>query len=98
MFDINQFNYIPECRDALGVESGAISDRQMSASSQWDENLTASQGRLNVKANPGKGHTFLVHFFDVSARERLRRETLNATFYGGRKRTTTKFLSRFETG
>ena len=55
MFDVDHFNYIPECHDALGVESGAISDGQMSASSQWDENLTASQGRLNVKAVPGKG-------------------------------------------
>ena len=48
-------NYIPECHDALGVESGAISDRQMSASSQWKENLAASQGRLNVEAVSGKG-------------------------------------------
>ena len=55
LFDIDQFNYIPECHDPLGVESGAISDGQMSASSQWDENLTASQGRLNVKAVPGEG-------------------------------------------
>ena len=55
MFDVDQFNYIPECHDALGVESGAISDGQMSASSQWDEILTASQGRLNVKAVAGEG-------------------------------------------
>ena len=55
LFDIDQFNYIPECHDALGVESGAISDRQMSASSQWDEILPASQGRLNVEAVSGKG-------------------------------------------
>ena len=54
MFDIDQFNYIPECHDALGVESGAISDRQMSASSQWGENYAASQGRLYFKAVPGK--------------------------------------------
>ena len=58
LFDIDQFNYIPECDDPLGVESGAISDGQMSASSQWDEILTASQGRLNVKAVPGKGRSW----------------------------------------
>ena len=54
MFDVDQFNYIPECHDALGVESGAISDRQMSASSQWDENYAAPQGRLYFEAFSGK--------------------------------------------
>ena len=54
MFDVDQFNYIPECHDALGIESGAISDRQMSASSQLDENHAASQGRLHVEAVSGK--------------------------------------------
>ena len=54
MFDIDQFNYIPECHDPLGVESGAISDRQMSASSKYDGNHAASQGRLYFKAGSGK--------------------------------------------
>ena len=66
MFDIDHFNYIPECHDALGVESGAISDTQMSASSQWDENLTASQGRLNLKAVPGKGGSWSAKDNNVS--------------------------------
>ena len=66
MFDIDQFNCIPECHDALGVESGAISDRQMSASSQWDDYLAVSQGRLNVKAVPGKGGSWSAKDNDVS--------------------------------
>ena len=32
------------------MESGAISDGQLSASSQWDTNLAAKQGRLHCKA------------------------------------------------
>ena len=39
-----------ECQSALGVESGAIPDSQMSASSQWDGNHAAKQGRLFFKS------------------------------------------------
>ena len=66
LFYIDQFNYIPECHDALGVESGAISDRQMSASSQWDENYAASQGRLYVEAVSGKSGSWSAKYNDVS--------------------------------
>ena len=66
MFDIDQFNYIPECHDALGVESGAISDGQISASSQWNETHAASQGRLNVKAVLGKGGSWSAKDNNVS--------------------------------
>ena len=43
-----------ECQDPLGVENGAINDAQISASTQWDANHAAKQGRLNFKAVPGK--------------------------------------------
>ena len=66
LFDIDQFNCIPECHDALGVESGAISDGQISASSQWDEKHAASQGRLNFKAVPGKSGSWSAKDNDVS--------------------------------
>ena len=46
----NLFCYL-ECQDALGMEKGAISDAQISASSQLDENHEASQGRLNLKGS-----------------------------------------------
>ena len=36
------------------MESGAISDAQISASSQWDINHAAIQGRLNFQAGSGK--------------------------------------------
>ena len=36
------------------MESGAISDAQISASSEWDPNHAAIQGRLNFKAGGGK--------------------------------------------
>ena len=36
------------------MASGAISDGQISASSQWDGNHASSQGRLNFQAVPGK--------------------------------------------
>ena len=36
------------------MESGAISDGQISASSQWDGNHAAIQGRLHFEAGGGK--------------------------------------------
>jgi len=42
------------CQAPLGMESRAISDAQISASSQWDSNHAAIQGRLNFKAGGGK--------------------------------------------
>ena len=40
----------PVCQDALGMESGAISNGQVRASTEWDANHAAIQGRLNFKA------------------------------------------------
>ena len=36
------------------MESGCIKDAQITASSQWDRNHAAIQGRLNFKAGGGK--------------------------------------------
>ena len=36
------------------METGAISDAQISASSEWDANHAAKQGRLHFQAVPGK--------------------------------------------
>ena len=44
----------PECQDALGMESGEISNGQVSASSEWDGNHAAIQARLYFEAAPGK--------------------------------------------
>ena len=44
----------PECQDALGMESGEISNGQVSASSEWDGNHAAIQARLYFEAASGK--------------------------------------------
>ena len=43
-----------EGQDALGMESGAIADGQISASSQLDANHAAIQGRLYIEEVGGK--------------------------------------------
>ena len=44
------------CIEALGMESGEITDAQLSASSQYSGRVykTPSQGRLNFQSDPGK--------------------------------------------
>ena len=44
------------------MESLAISDAQISASSQWDVNHAAIQGRLNFKAGSGKQGGWLAKY------------------------------------
>ncbi|XP_078357455.1 uncharacterized protein LOC144642352 isoform X3 [Oculina patagonica] len=44
----------PGCRQALGMENYIIPDGQISASSEWDVNHAAIQGRLHFKAGGGK--------------------------------------------
>ena len=39
----------------LGMENGAISDSQISASSQWDSSLSHKNGRLHHEQGPEKG-------------------------------------------
>jgi len=36
-----------DCHDPLGMGNGAISDKQIIASSEWSEKHSANQGRLN---------------------------------------------------
>ena len=43
------------CEAPLGMESKAISDSQISASSQLDENLSPAHSRLLNKSNQTKG-------------------------------------------
>ena len=42
------------CREALGMESGAIPDGQISASSEWNAAHGAIRGRLHLQAGEGK--------------------------------------------
>ena len=45
---------IAKCRKPLGMENGNIKNSQITASSQWDGNHAAIQGRLNYKKNGPK--------------------------------------------
>ena len=42
------------CQEALGMESGAILDGQITASSKWDDNHAPFQGRLHYKKTGDK--------------------------------------------
>ena len=51
-----------DCNDALGVESGVISDGQIKASTVWDVNHAAVQGRLHYLEKPGKAGSWSARF------------------------------------
>ena len=42
-------NYFVDCSQALGLESGKVSDSQLSASSHFPNSSSPSEGRLNNK-------------------------------------------------
>ena len=48
------------------MESGAISDAQISASSQFDANHAAIQGRLHFQKSPGKAGSWSARTNDVN--------------------------------
>ena len=43
-----------DCQEALGIENGAILDRQITASSQWGDDHASFQGRLHFQATANK--------------------------------------------
>ena len=51
MFSYVSVNSLPclECQEPIGMQSGVISDGQISASSEYDAHHAAMQGRLNFK-------------------------------------------------
>ena len=55
-----------ECHGALGVQSGAISDGQMTASSQRDANHAAIQGRLHFQKTSSKAGSWSACTNDVN--------------------------------
>ncbi|XP_078357479.1 uncharacterized protein LOC144642389 [Oculina patagonica] len=55
-----------DCQDAIGMENYAIPDGQISASSQWDANHAAIQGRLHFKAGGGKQGAWSARSNDVN--------------------------------
>ena len=55
------------CGEALGMESGAISDAQISASSEVDKNHAAHQGRLNFQGSGIKRGAWSAHAAESSS-------------------------------
>ncbi|CAH3127335.1 unnamed protein product [Pocillopora meandrina] len=56
----------PACTKPLGMESGAILDAQITASSEFDGNHAATQGRLNFLAVPGKAGSWSARTNDAN--------------------------------
>ena len=54
------------CLDALGMANGAISDGQISASSQIDSSHAVTQARLHFKATAGKAGSWSARSNDVN--------------------------------
>ena len=54
------------CLGTLGMENGAISDGQITASSQLDSSHAVSQGRLHVKATAGKAGSWSAGINDAN--------------------------------
>ena len=54
------------CHGALGMENYAIPNGQVKASSEWDGNHAAIQGRLHYKAIPGKAGSWSARSNDVN--------------------------------
>ena len=56
----------PDCIGALGMENGAISDGQISASSQLDSSHAVIQARLHFKATADKAGSWSARSNDVN--------------------------------
>ncbi|XP_044171671.1 uncharacterized protein LOC114977630 isoform X1 [Acropora millepora] len=54
----------PECQGSLGMESRTIKNAQITASSQWDQNHAAIQGRLNFQTSGIKQGAWSARFND----------------------------------
>ena len=59
-------NVFAECQTPLGMQNGAIQDSQIKASSEWDGNHAAIQGRLHFKAIPGKAGSWSARSNDMN--------------------------------
>ena len=54
------------CQHALGMASYVIPNEQVKASTEWDGNHTAIQGRLYYEATPGKAGSWSARNNDVN--------------------------------
>ena len=70
---------LPECQQALGMENGLISDEQITASSEWDEDHAASQGRLRFQPTTVKAGAWVVLTPDAIQWLQVDLDSLNIT-------------------
>ena len=54
LYHLTLLRFYLDCQQALGMQSGAITDGQITASSQFDANHGAIHGRLYMKQDGGK--------------------------------------------
>ena len=65
-YKTNQFAISSECQHALGMQSNAIPNAHIRASTEWDKNHAAIQGRLHFKAGGGKQGAWSARSNDVN--------------------------------
>lgn len=57
---------LPECQQTQGMENGLISDEQITASSELDEDHAAAQGRLRYQPTSSSARSWVVLTTDAS--------------------------------
>lgn len=78
---INLRSLISVCNTPLGMESGAIKDAQITASTQWDDNHATSRARLNLKLTGVKRGAWSTRVVDL--RQWLQVDLLSLTIVTG---------------
>ena len=61
------------------MENGLISDEQITASSEWDEDYAASQGRLRFQPTTKKAGAWVVRTIDANQWLQVDLESMNTT-------------------
>ncbi|XP_078351746.1 lactadherin-like isoform X1 [Oculina patagonica] len=60
------YGCVQECQEALGMESGLISDDKLSASSEYNADQAANRGRLHIQYSGGKTGGWVAATNDVN--------------------------------
>ena len=70
---------LPECQQTLGMENGLISDEQITASSELDEDHAAAQGRLRYQPTSSSARSWVVLTTDANQWLQVDLDSLNTT-------------------
>ena len=68
---------LPECQQTQGMENGLISDEQITASSELDEDHAAAQGRLRYQPTSSSARSWVVLTTDASQWPQVNLESFN---------------------